>query len=220
MFWIIFSLCGGFIGVAAILAHLWENRPVWAYIQPEPGEEFQLSPRAEDANADALAKGYRNLGAFHDGKGRLFSVRYDFWISADAMIFAVVGSGRVALIPVFGVWFYTRLRAGQFLISTNEPGHSDISGVSFSEVWNGADFNTLHAHHADMLGPAGSELEPFPASDPIAGFRQYKQQAAETLVERGRAYFVDDERSIWRYTMKGAILSYVKIRFRRAPTRA
>ncbi|HEY8505801.1 MAG TPA: hypothetical protein VIL46_14545, partial [Gemmataceae bacterium] len=138
-------------------------------------------------------------------KGRLYRVRYDFWIAPDGATVAVVGSGTIARIPVNGVWLWSRPADGRILCTTNETGEQDISGAVDQQTWPGSGFRALAEKHQSRLT---DPVEPFPAESPMAGYFDILRRQADALVEKGCAYYLDEERTSWRYTLKGALVFY------------
>ncbi len=204
--WIPLALVFGLIGfsfLAVVAACLWERRPVQPYYVPAPGDEYGPTPYAERANSDARNLGYRHGGLCHDGKGKLYRVRYDFWLAPDDSTLAVVGSGTVAHIPVNGVRLCSRLVDGRVLCTTSEIGEQDISGAEEQQTWPGLPLKALVEKHERRLTDA---VEPFPADAPLAGLFDIRRRKADALVARGYAYYLDDERKVWRYTLKGAVV--------------
>ena len=197
----------GFCFLGVVLACLWEKRPVQPYYVPAAGAEYKVSRKADRANHDARNLGYRHGGLCHDGKGKLYRVRYDFWIAPDDATIAVVGSGTIALIPVYGVWLWSRLVDGRIRCTTNEIGEQDISGVVDQQTWPGLRLTALVEKHECLL--TESLVEPFSHDAPLVGYFDIRRRRADALVEKGYAYYLDDERTAWRYTLKGAVVFYI-----------
>lgn len=191
---------------AVVAAARWEKRPIQPFYVPEPGTEYLPSDEAKAAHRVAERLGYVSGGLCHDGKSTLYRIRYDYWLPPDHTSFVVVGSGTVAKIPVNGIWILSRLRDDRVLCTTNETGEQDISGVEEQQTWPKRGLAELVELHAHRLG--GVEIEPFPETSPMLGYFDIRKRKAEALVARGYAYYLDDERTAWRYTLKGAIVFY------------
>jgi hypothetical protein len=208
-YWIPLAIIAGIIGfwfVAVVAACLWEKRPVQPYYVPAPGEEYAPSSVAERENRDAEKLGYRHGGLCHDGKGTLYRVRYDFWIAPDDSTIAEVGSGTVAGIAVNAVWLWSRLAEGLILYTTNEAGGQDISGSVDQQTWPGTRLRELVEKHQRRL--RGLIVDPVPAANPLAALFDMRRAKFAALVARGYGYYVDDEQTACRYTLKGAIVFY------------
>jgi hypothetical protein len=202
---LVFAVIGLFF-FAVVAACLWEKRPVQPYYVPEPGKEYEPSSEAREGNLAALRLNYTSAGLAHDGKSSLYRVRYDFWLSPDGFTFAVVSSGTIAKLPVYGIWLWSRLKEGQILNTTNEIGEQDISGVEEQQTWPRYSFHQLHKKH--RLRRENSDPIPFPAEAPLQGFFDIRRRKADALVERGLARYLDEDGSVWKYTLKEAIKFY------------
>jgi hypothetical protein len=195
-----------FFFVAIVAAALWEKRPIQPYYVPDAGEEYEPSPIAATANRQAAAIGFQHVVACHDGKGRLYRVRYDFWIDRNNAIFAVVGSGTIAKTAVNGVWLYSRKADGQVLCTANEPGSQDISGVVEQATWPKMPFGALYVKHTERFNEVA--VEPFKSDSALAEYFDILRCKADALVARGYAQYLDGERKVWRYTLRGALAFY------------
>jgi hypothetical protein len=195
----------GFFFFVVVGACLWEKRPVQPYRVPEAGEEYELTSDAREANYQVRGLDYLPGGLCHDNKGKIYRVRYDFWLSPDHFILVVIGGGSIAGIPVNGIWVYSRLTDGRILCTTNEIGEQDISGAEEQQTWPKYDLISLIEKHRKRLTDS---VEPFPAESPLAGYFDIRRRKADALVAKGYARYIDDEQSIWKYTLKGAIVFY------------
>ncbi|HUG66420.1 MAG TPA: hypothetical protein VMM76_01635 [Pirellulaceae bacterium] len=199
--------------VGIVAAGLWERRPVQPYRVPAAGSEYLPTQTAISENSAAEELGYTHGGLAHDGKGRLYRVRYDFWIAPDYSTLAVVGGGTVASIPVDGVWLWSRSTDGQILCTTNETGEQDVSGVVQQETWPNVSFANLADRHTQRV--RNIAVNPLPEQEPMLGYFEVRQAVADALVQRGYAYYITDERQVWRYTVKGAFAFYVAAKWLR-----
>lgn len=210
---IIFVLAIGIPGLFFLIivgACLYETQYVQPYVVPRPGEEYELGETARAANARAPNLGFEQKGLCHDGKGGLYRVRYDFWLSPDRRTFAVVGGGSIAKIPFDGIWLYSRIRDGRILETTNEIGSQDISGVVEQETWPKMKFAPLVEKHFGRLEePREGDAIPFEDEAELKDYFAIRRARAEGLVGRGHARFLDDRESKWKYTLKGALAFYV-----------
>ncbi len=188
-------------------AGLWEKRPIQSYYVPEKGKEYKPSPTAHRANLDAREMGFKHGGCCHDAKGKMYKLRYDFWTSGDNSTLAVIGSGTIAKMQFEGVRLYTQQADGRVLSTSNEIGEQDLSGVEDQAAWSGLKFKSLMKKHQARMRKV--DIEPFAESGPMAEYIDIRRRQAESLVERGLAYYLDDDEMVWRYTLKGAITYYI-----------
>ena len=193
----------GLLACFTIGAALWEKRPIRPYYIPDEGQEYEPSPTAREANAQALEQGFRHDCLCHDGKSNLYRVRYDLWISPDASTFALIGSGTVASISVNEISLYSRDINGRVLHTNNNAGDQDISGVEKQVTWPRCDFAGLAQKHYQRL----SEIVPrtFDDSSALNEYFEIERLKAESLVRRGYAYYMDEDRLAWRYNLRGAL---------------
>ena len=207
LLWLVIPLAViGFFFILVVAACLWEKRPIQSYYVPPPGEEYAPSAVAIEANTQALALGFRHAARCHDAKGKLYRVRYDFWVSPDNTIFAVVGSGSIAKILVNGISLYSRSSDGRILSTTNEIGEQDISGVENQVTWPKLQFNPLLQKHGQRLTEVA--VKPFAGDSALAAYFDIRRSKADALVARNYAYYLDDNRTVWRYNLKGAVVFY------------
>jgi len=164
-------------------------------------------PKAKQANDQIRHLGYQHRTTCHDGKGKLYRVRYDFWVAPDDKTIAVIGSGSVASMKVFGVTLYSRTADGRTLCTTNERGDQDISGVEDQETWHAMPLPKLVEKHRQRL--ARFVVEPFSAESPLVDYFDIRRRKAAALVARAYAYYLNDQQLAWRYTFKGAFMFYI-----------
>lgn len=195
-----------FFFVVIVLASIWETQYVQPFKVPKSGEAYEPSSTAAAANAKAKKLGYTHGGLCHSKTHRL---RNDFWLSSDQLTFAVIGSGTIAKIPQEGIWLYSRLLDDRILCSTNYAGTSDISGVQELRHYNQHNFGQLHERHQERL--AEHEALVFVEDAALEEYLDIRRASTEALVAQGYAYFRDPERTMWRFTLKGALVNYVRM---------
>ncbi|MCH9656860.1 MAG: hypothetical protein K0U86_10320 [Planctomycetes bacterium] len=196
----------GFFFILVVVVCLWEKRSIQPYYQPEAGEEFTPLPLANEANNDAVKSGYVHGGIFHSGKEKIYRIRCDFWISPDYSTLAVVGSGTVAKIVTNGISFCSWTEDGRILCTTNEIGEQDISGVEEQITWSKFKFRALAKKHNQRLET--TEVTALSSDSPLANYFEIGRVKANAMVARKYAYFIDDEETIWRHSLKGALAFY------------
>jgi hypothetical protein len=195
------------LALVTVAAAMWERRPIQPYSIPEPGAAYAPSPKHRKANEQVHELGYRHSTVCHDAKGKLYRVRYDFWLSPDDYTLALIGSGTVAGLNVFGVTFYSRTADGRTLSTTNERGEQDISGVEDQHTWHDMSLPELHEKHRARLEE--HVIVPFAAESPLADYFDIRRRKAAGLVSRGYANYTDDQHVAWRYSFKGAVMFYL-----------
>jgi hypothetical protein len=156
---------------------------------------------------DAQERHFLSLGSFHHVDTKLYALRYDFWISPDRLILAMVKGGTILSIPCFGTHLFTRLRDGRWLLTVDDLkwDSTNPSALMRREVIHRAGFEELLERHRARIAGADSSANPYAEDDPLEDHRAMLRSDAEDLARCGLARFVDDERTTWRCTLRGAI---------------
>lgn len=191
---------------ATICAGVWERRLLQPFLIPAAGEEHTLTDPARLANAEAKTQGFIHSATFHDAKGEMYKVRYDFWTSQDRQIIAEIGSGTIAIIPTFGISLYSLTVDGLSLCTTNEIGEQDISGAEHQQTFRGKSFEQLLDLHRARARSV--DLTPFPEDSPIRGYFDILRLKTNALVQKGLARYVDHHQTAWKFTFRGVITFY------------
>jgi hypothetical protein len=202
----IVGLIVGFF-VLVVAAALWETRLIVAYAIPEPGQELPTTPYSQQANAIAQQLGFAHYGTFHHGKGGIYRVRYDFWISPDRLTLMLVGGGKIAALPADAVWLSTPLSDGRYLVTTDWSGDPDLSGLIDQEIQTDVGLVFIADRHRHRVQRSTIAAVPF-AEEPLGQYLQMRKRQIERMVERGDARWLDSQESAWKHTLKGALRFY------------
>jgi hypothetical protein len=209
------------------LAALFEKRMVWPYQaasefvnEQATARESATNPYAPPSKQDHVAitsysnatcrrlesLGYSYQGVYYDRRRGLYKLRYDFWLSDDRLVLALVGGGALAGIPVSGTCLFTRLEDGHCLLTIDEPKSqdSDPSGLTLQKIVTHADLAELIAQHRERLTDSESSALSYSARTPLDDHRAFRTRRADVLIDAGLARYLDEERNGWRYTLKGA----------------
>jgi len=187
------------------------------YVPVDESEALPTNAYMDLNNAAAGALGFEYLGACRAGNTRIYKVRYDTWVSSDRRVFAVVGAGRVSVIPHQAVWLTSKLTDGRVLITVDQPGAmgGDLSGMTEWKVVQNADFAELLAGHLARVDAEVTPVEPYGEADPLGEHIDLIAGRAERMARAGYVHYLDDDRDEWRYTAWGALVrvcdSYRKI---------
>jgi hypothetical protein len=196
------------------LTGLWERRLVWPYVSADEydGTPPPLTKPSGTAAAVLAARGFARVDTLYDGRGWGHRFRYDFWLSADGMVWATVGGGRLFGGRSDALWLSSRLADDRYLrtVNTVSGAEPDLSGMRLDEVVEGAGPDEQLARHAERIRDCGGVV-PYPADDPLAVQAELLRQRVAKLVADGYASYLDDEETAWRYSVKGAALLVVKI---------
>jgi hypothetical protein len=210
------------------LAAVFEKRMVWPYAPLDAadrrfpnGKRDGDNPFAPPGSADPVPQtdysafnnrevsrcGFSLLGSFFDAKSKLYRIRYDFWLSSDRAVLAVIGGGTLASIPLDATWLVTRIGGGRCLFTVDEPkaADSDPSGLTHQEILTNADFHELLTRHLERVAAADHPAEPYSPAASLEEHRQFRQARTDRLEERGLARYLDQERNGWKYNVYGAV---------------
>jgi hypothetical protein len=185
-----------------------EKLLVWPY---EPCAADQAPPQTDYAalmDKMAVEQGFQFVACTRHGKGKLYKVRYDLWLSPDHEVFAVVGSGTIARLPLQATWLFTRLVDGRVLVTVDDTAGvtSDLTGQWSYAVLLHADFPELLQRHRARVAAEITPVEPYSEEDPLADHVAMRAAQADQLERMGCATFLDDERMVYRLTPKGALI--------------
>lgn len=159
-------------------------------------------------NDMAEKKGFEYLGVCRAGNDKLHKLRYDAWVSPDHRVFAVVGAGAIARIPLQATWLTSKFTDGRVFITVDHPGAmaADLSGMTEFKVVANADFPELLAKHLARVDDEITPLEPYPVQDPLHAQVELIAQRAERMARAGHIHFLNDGSGSWRYTTSGAFV--------------
>jgi hypothetical protein len=202
----ILAVMGAFF-VLIVAAALWEKRLIVVYSIPEPGQELPPTSYSQQANAIAGQLGLLHHGTFHHGKGGIYKVRYDFWLSPDRMFILLVGGGTIAGMPADAVWLATRLSDGRYLVTTDWKGEGDLSGLLDIETQSDVGLVFIVDRHRYRIKQSSVPVTPL-SDEPLADYLQMRKGQVERMVDLGDAYYLDVEQMSWKHTLKGALRFY------------
>jgi hypothetical protein len=211
-------------------AAIWEKRLVWPYAPAQPAEAvppgISPAPPAYDGsgpvpatahitgvNYTAWQRGFRSIGVMRSAQGRLYKIRYDFWLSPDCLILASVSGGTLASISVENTTFYTRLTNGSRLITIRNPkaSESDLTGLNEEVLAQDAAFDRQLEKHWQRVATSGVQAVPFNPDDPFGDLHHMMTERIDRLIGMGCATWVDPAHASWKYNFKGAFILTTKM---------
>ncbi len=225
----------GFVGCLMFLVFLiglWEKRMAWPYevVEAEapirPVAEFDArdpyAPSVALAQEAAVAPseyslraghaaaglGFTHLATYRDGRGGLYQLRSDFWLSRERYVLAQVATGSMAKIPYLTTSLHTRLEDGTWLVTLdNDKGtHVDLTRQTIEALNPGVDFTSLVRWHRARVLAARVPASPLSADDPLGQFRAFRTGRVDLLAHRGLVSYVDATRNAHRFTIRGAAI--------------
>jgi len=169
---------------------------------------FLPLPYTSAMNEALLSMEFKHDGTYQHMKGGIYKVTADLWLSADSQILAVVGGGKMLNMPYKKTFLYSRLDNGQILLTNDDFGVSDLSGIMDIEVLMNADAKELVETHSKRLMQSDNSVIPFKKSGLLQQFEQIEADETLKLIDMGLANFVNYQENVWTYTVKGALLNY------------
>ena len=165
-----------FVGLITLTAAA-EKRLVWPYVPAAwavPGSIPGLNAYAQVAGSAATEMGFVWTGAFGDGKGKLYKLRYNFLLSPERDVFALAGNGSTASVPAQSTWLYTLLKDSRAVATVDSQSavETDLTGLTSSALAAGVGFFALVAAHRRRT--ASCAVRPF-AADPLGELRAFRQ---------------------------------------------
>ncbi len=199
------ALCLVFITLVAAL----EKRMLWPYVAPDTlAPEFFPLPNsyAHTIAAAAGEAGFTWLGAYAHGAGKLYKVRYDFYLAPERDVLALVGTGALASIAVQTTSLITLLEDGRSLVTVDHQNgiETDLAGLALDALVVGLGFAGQLAAHRTRLLSIASPAMLMDGPDPLAALLAFRQRRVDRMVALGYAGYLDTERAWWRYSPKGA----------------
>lgn len=211
-----------------IVVRLLEKHHVWPFESPEESNEPASASSFDDSNpyaatylneqsphlteyairmndtAEALA--FQRLGVFADGRGKLYRVRYDFWESPARDILLVIGGGKLGGVPAGTTVLFTLLDNGRCLATFNsrimEP---DVSGLEDQALMCTRNLERLVAFHRRRMSAERDSIVTWCREGTLHEYREFCVRQAGLLEQLGYARFLDRDRSVLRYTLRGAV---------------
>lgn len=188
-----------------------EKRLVWPYVPEKdapPASLPVMNTYATVAASAATEAGFSWLGTFADGKGKLYHLRYDFFLSPTRDVLAIVGTGTMASVPMQTTWLSTLLADGKCLVTVDHQNgvETDLAGIAESALAEGLGFFALVNAHRARVALASGSVQPFSEADPLGNLKSYRQNRTERLCALGYASFLSADKNSWRYSIKGAFV--------------
>ncbi|HSY19704.1 MAG TPA: hypothetical protein VK815_15280 [Candidatus Acidoferrales bacterium] len=197
-----------FFFVTIFLTACWEKYPLR---QHQPGAPEDAAPPSGYFLAMNEAAAQRQL--LHCGNylqirdNSLYKCCISLWLTADQCTLIMVWGGKMAKIDYKRTLFISVTSDGREIVTLDQFGITDLSGIRAFEVVYNANFEELAVCHAGRLARETGSLRPFSPSHAMDQFEDLGRVRAEKMVSLGVAKFLDLQESAWRYTAKGAFLA-------------
>ena len=205
------AVIGGTIAFAILFVSIFkfERRCIHDF---EPVAESKL-PKLNwytcEMNEQAKRLGFEHYGWYGQKRRGLYKGIASLWLSPDKLVLLVIGGGKVAGIDFKMTWLYSKLIGGITLVTSDEPGEADVSGVLDKQFLFNADLEELFQLHKSRRAMWEGKQDRFDGSAVLAEYETLVQRRVHVLVDRGFAKWMDKDQEKWRYTLKGSILGYI-----------
>ena len=161
-------------------------------------------------NEMAVKQGFENCTWFRHCRGGVYQATATTWFSEDSLILLMVGGGKLCGINFKTTYLFSKTIGGPVILTCDQSGESDLSGLIEKKVlWN-ADLEELVNLHKTRLQSCVHRLEAFDSSSPLMEYESILRRKARILVDYDLAKYLGPTENAWRYTLKGAILSYFR----------
>jgi len=134
----------------------------------------------------------------------LYKCCISLWLTADQSTLIMVWGGRMAKIDYKRTLFISVTGDGREIVTLDEFGISDLSGIRDFDVVYRANFEELVARHTERLAQVAEPLKPFSPTRAMDQYEDLGKVRADRMVALGLAKYLDLQESAWRYTAKGA----------------
>jgi len=205
-FWILLGAFFVFCFISIFLVACWEKHPIRQY---QPGAPEEVGPPSGYFRAMNESAAKRNL--IHAGNylqkrdSSLYKCCISLWLTPDLNTLIAVFGGKMAKIDYKWTIFTSVTTDGGEIVTMDNFGISDASGIREIEVvWN-ADFEELFIHHEMRLSKMEEPLKPFTPSRALDQYEDLGRIRAERMAALGLAKFLEISEANWRYTVKGAL---------------
>jgi len=207
-------LLGGVIALAILLmsAYRFERKYIHDFEQVTESKLPKLSWYTCEMNEQAKMLGFQHHGWYVQKRKGLYKGIATVWMSPDKLTLLVVGGGKIAGIDFKTTWLYSKVIGGILVVTSDEPGEVDVSGVFDKQFLCNADLEELCKLHESRRAMWQEKLERFDGSAVLAEYEAISRRRVGILVGRGLAKWLDKGHEKWRYTLKGSILSYIDFR--------
>jgi hypothetical protein len=194
------------------LVCLCEARLVWPYKTIFDSKEAYRNISQFNQSYIASARnefknnGFIIVGLCSDAKGGQYNLTYEFYLSQDGSILAILGYGTIFVFKLSGTWLISKIEDGRCLVTIdNQPASDiDISGQWREQLHLRPGVGKLIDHHRTWITQYMAQPRAFSEENALKEYEQCRRKKYEFLHSLGYIRFLDAEREKWKYTIKGA----------------
>ncbi len=190
---------------------LLEKQPLREYRPSDSGPPPSQSPYFAAMNGQAQNQGLRLCGYFVQAqRSSTYGAYFAFWLTEDNQTLVRIAGVKIAGIALKKTIISSWSQDGFGIETTDDFGGTDIGGSADRKVVVNGDLLELLQVHSERLKSFGRPLRSFSEDSVLAEQEATDELKVNRLIDLGYAKFVDPQKSIWRYTLKGAIQNYFK----------
>ncbi len=204
-----------FVGIPAlaltgfIIVSLWERQYLRSDLAPTVGQSPCEVISYFMAMKELAGKlGFEHGGDFHTAEGKSKVRGNDsLWVSGDRLILCEIVGAKAFGLPCRRARLQSKLKSGGIVVvTTDEPGAADLSGLLDREVLLNADLPELLARHRERLSKVdAADLALFDKERVLDEFESIEAARGERLVRKGFAKYADAGKTSIRFTVAGSL---------------
>jgi hypothetical protein len=198
----------GLMFMSIFLVACWEKHPIRQYAPGAPEDAGPPSGYFRAMNEAAARHGLRYGGDYlQKRESSLYKCCISLWLTPDQGTLVMVWGGKMARVDYKRTLFISLTSDGREIITMDDFGIEDLSGIRAIEVVYRADFEELVGRHAQRLAQPGVSVRPFSESRLMDQYEDLGRVRAEQMMRLGLVKFLDIQETCWRYTVKGAFVN-------------
>jgi hypothetical protein len=156
--------------------------------------------------AEAVREGFVLLGWARDSRGSVYSCSYALLVSADRIVFAVVGVGTILKMPLQATWLHTPAADGRSFNTTDKQSgvQIDLSRNWTNQLAMEPTFSQLLRRHREWLQTLEVVPRPFRQNREFEEFKTLRSDHFRSMERAGLIRFTDASATQFYYTFTGA----------------
>jgi hypothetical protein len=214
IFWVVvglFLVIVGAFSVLFVMAARLEKLHLNDFIPKASGEPLADSPYFNAMNDAAKRLGFTAAGVFIQNlSSRTYRAHVALWVSPDQDILLQIAGGKTGGVPVQRTILVSVFSSNQIIQTQDRAAAADLSGFTDQQILIDADLDELCSCHRERLASYVEQKRPFSSETAFSDWESIRRMRVEEIARMGLAKFLNQERTIYRYTLKGAWLQYCK----------
>ncbi len=162
-------------------------------------------------NAAAQAVGFQFCGVFAQNRNsKTYQCRMALWLLPDKNSMAAVVGGKISKFNYRKTFLISQFGDGTAMVTVDDFGVEDLSGLWDMEVLKNADFLELASRHSVRLSSSTKQPVAFSPDRALREYEALKAARVDQIVSLGLGQYLDGEHNVWRHTFRGAFKYTVK----------